>query len=167
MTGPIVDAVVLNLRRAEELVRDLDPAAYANTGIAPYYSSIGAHVRHILDIFSCVTNGLESDTVDLTDRRRGTPEESDPGLALAYLERVIGQLQTLRDLPQGLPVRVTDDLGLGVVSTPYTLGAALCQAHSHAIHHFACIGYLLSLQGLPLPADGFGLNPTTPITVDS
>ena len=64
----------------------------------------------------------------------------------------------------GTLLDVVDDLGGGRVSTPYTLGAALCQAHSHAIHHYACIGYLLHLQGVAIPEQGFGLNPTTPLT---
>lgn len=162
MTGRIIDAAVMNLRRAEDLVRTLDPEVYAHAELPPYYSSIGAHLRHILDIFTQVAQGTTSGKVDLTDRCRGTPEESDPQLGLAYLARVVEMLEALRDVPREQPLTVIDDLGQGPVSTPYLLGAALCQAHSHAIHHFACIGHLLSLQGLALPEDGFGLNPTTP-----
>jgi hypothetical protein len=163
MTGRIIDAVTGNLRRLEDLVRNLDQEVYANEGIAPYYSSIGAHVRHILDIFARVADGVETGTVDLTDRRRGTPEEREPERGLTYLATTQRRLEALRTAPQDRPVTVTDDLGQGPVATPYTLGAALCQAHSHAIHHFACIGYLLNLQGLPLPTEGFGVNPTTPL----
>jgi hypothetical protein len=59
-------------------------------------------------------------------------------------------------------VEVKDDLGLGMVTANYTLAAALIQAHSHAIHHFASIGYIISQMGINLPDGDFGYNPTTP-----
>lgn len=164
MTGPILDATLQNLGRARLLVQELDESVYANDGVGPYYSSIGAHIRHICDVFRCVLAGLEGGTADLTDRIRGTDAESVPAEGLAYLERVMTDLEQARAVDAGTLLDVVDDLGGGRVSTPYTLGAALCQAHSHAIHHYACIGYLLHLQGVAIPEQGFGLNPTTPLT---
>ena len=46
---------------------------------------------------------------------------------------------------------VNDDLGLGVVAANYTLGGILIQAHSHAIHHFASVGYIICQLGIELP----------------
>ena len=57
---------------------------------------------------------------------------------------------------------MVDDLGQGQVTVEYTLGSALCQAHSHAIHHFACIGYVLEQLEVNIPDSRFGYNPTTP-----
>ena len=59
-------------------------------------------------------------------------------------------------------VKVTDDLGLGVITVNYTLGGLLIQAHSHAIHHFSSVGYVISQLGIQLPDEDFGFNPTTP-----
>ncbi len=36
------------------------------------------------------------------------------------------------------------------------------QAHSHAVHHFATIGYIVSKLDIELLDDGFGYNPTSP-----
>jgi len=163
MTGPILDATLDNLRRGSAVLRELEPSVYAHDGIGPYYSSIGSHVRHICDVFRCVLTGLQTGTADLTDRVRGTAAESDIDAGLTYLNETLVALEAARDVDAGTLLDVRDDLGLGPVTTPYTLGAALCQAHSHAIHHYACIGYLLSLQGVEMPGGGFGLNPTTPV----
>jgi len=38
----------------------------------------------------------------------------------------------------------------------------LIQAHSHAIHHFASIGYIICKLGIELPDTDFGYNPSTP-----
>jgi len=164
MTGRIIDAAVANLNHLGDMVRSIDTPTYANATIAPYYSGIGSHIRHILDIFACVHQGLPDRTIDFTDRGRDTPEERDRELGLAYLERIIVALDELREVEAATPVTVIDDLGQGKLPVAFTLGAALVQAHSHAIHHYACIGYLLSLQGVPLPGECFGLNPTTPLT---
>ena len=162
MTKDITDAAILNLERAERLIRLLDERSYANAGTGPYYSSIGGHLRHVLDIFACVINGVESRVVDLTDRKRGTDAETNPQVGLEYLESVMRGLSALGEIDHSTPVTLVDNLGLGRVEVPSTLGAGLCQAHSHAIHHFACIGYILHLQGIALPDGRFGYNPTTP-----
>jgi len=164
MSQAIIDAASANLERAEQLIRQLDDDSYANASTGPYFSSIGSHVRHILDVFSCVIEGAESGVVDLTQRERGTAAERDRDEGLEYLRTVIRELAPLAAADPATPVRMLDDLGMGKQEIPSTLGAGLCQAHSHAIHHYACIGYLLHLQGLDLPDLAFGYNPTTPIT---
>ena len=57
---------------------------------------------------------------------------------------------------------MTDDLGTGRVTAKYTIGSALIQAHSHAIHHFASVGFIINQLGIELPDADFGYNPTTP-----
>lgn len=59
-------------------------------------------------------------------------------------------------------IEVCDDMGLGSETAKYTLGAVLMQAQSHAIHHYASIGYLVYQVGIELPNSDFGFNPTTP-----
>ena len=163
MSQDIVDAAIVNLERAGLLIRKLDDQSYKNANTGPYFSSIGKHVRHILDVFACVISGVESGIVDLTDRKRGAAAENDRDEGLEYLQTVIQSLHGLREIDAATPVRMLDDLGLGKKEIPTTLGGGLCQAHSHAIHHYACIGYLLHLQKLELPDVAFGYNPTTPI----
>ena len=162
LSHEIVDTAIRNLKRAELLIRRLDQDSYSNSETGPYYSSIGGHLRHVLDVFACISRGVDSRTVDLTDRHRGTSAETDPEAGLDYLNSVIRDLSGLEQLDPSTSVTMVDDLGFGNTEIPSTLGAALCQAHSHAIHHFACIGYLLHLQGIELPDKRFGYNPTTP-----
>jgi hypothetical protein len=158
----MIDSAISNLERARHLIRLLDEHSYSNSETGPYYSSIGGHLRHVLDVFACIIRGMDSGTVDMTDRRRGTIAETDPEAGLNYLNSVIQDLSHLEIADPSTPVMLVDDLGSGRTEIPSTIGAALCQAHSHAIHHFACIGYLLHLQGIELPDRRFGYNPTTP-----
>ncbi len=163
MLKQIIDPAIANLKQAKVLFTDLPPDLYTSKSAAPYFSSIGGHMRHILDIFQCIFNGLDSKIVDLTDRKRGTIVEKDPVEGLKYLNKVISELEGISDLDPGIAVTIKDNLGMGMVEIPTTLGGGLNQAHSHAIHHFACIGYLLHIHGAKLPNRAFGYNPTTPI----
>lgn len=158
----MIDAIEKNLQRGITLLNAISDEQYSNTKIAPYYSSIGGHMRHILDVFSCVFDGLETRTINLTARNRNEMAEKFTKEGIAYFNKVIKQLRSLQPADFNTMVRVSDDLGLGIIEMNYTLGSVLIQAHSHAIHHFASLGYVIHQLGIELPDTDFGYNPTTP-----
>ncbi|MFK5958193.1 MAG: DinB family protein [Lutibacter sp.] len=158
----MIDAIEKNLRRGIQLLKCISDKEYSNTTIAPYYSSIGGHMRHILDVFDCVFEGLDANKINLINRKRNELAENYTKNGIEYFNRIITDLQQSKAEDFNKIVKVTDDLGLGIVTANYTLSAILIQAHSHAIHHFASIGYIISQLGIQLPDEDFGFNPTTP-----
>jgi len=160
----MIEAIEYNLKRGVRLLNSITDIQYSDTSIEPYHSSIGGHMRHILDVFDCIFCGLESRKVDLAARKRNELAEQKTAFGLAYFEETFEQLNALKGIDLNKMVEVSDDLGLGTITTNYTLASALIQAHSHAIHHFASIGYIISKLGIELPDADFGYNPTTPRT---
>lgn len=160
----MINAIVNNLDRGVKLLNSIDDAQYSDVSVAPYFSSIGGHMRHVLDVFDCIFEGLETKKVDLAARKRNELSEQKIAFGLNYFNEVITKLNTLNNIDLDQIVEVQDDLGLGVVVQNYTLGSALIQAHSHAIHHFASLGYLVNQLDIALPDNNFGYNPTTPRT---
>lgn len=158
----MVEAIEKNLQRGIKLLEAISDEQYSDTTIPPYYSSIGANMRHILDVFACVFNGLDRKCVDFSDRERNQLAEEQTKFGIDYFNKVIDQLHCLSTQDFDTIIAVTDDLGTGKVTTNYTLGSALIQAHSHAIHHFASIGFIINQLGIELPDADFGYNPTTP-----
>ena len=158
----MIDAIEKNLHRGIQLLNCISDDDYSNTTIAPYYSSIGVHMRHILDVFDCVFDGIESGNINLINRKRNELAENYTQHGIAYFEEILQRLKLLEKADFNKIVIVTDDLGLGIVSINYTLGGILIQAHSHAIHHFTSVGYVISQLGIALPDVDFGFNPTTP-----
>ncbi len=158
----MINAITNNLETGKSLLTRISEEEYRNNSVPPYYSSIGGHVRHILDIFNCIFDGLEDAQVDLTARQRNQSVETNIADGLKYFGYIIDKLNSLDENDFEKMVSVTDDLGQGKITKPYTLAAALIQAHSHAIHHFAALGYVLTYLGLELPDADFGFNPTTP-----
>ncbi len=162
----MIAAITKNLNRAVKLLHAIENEQYNDASVKPYHSSIGIHIRHILDVFDCVLAGFPDRKIDLTARKRNTEAETDIAAGLEYFHQIIGQLHQLNPSDFKQEVIVVDDLGTGKLATKYTLGAILAQAHSHAIHHFATIGYITAQLNITLPDADFGYNPTTPFKKD-
>ena len=158
----MIEAIEENLNRGIQLLINISDEEYGNATIAPYYSSIGGHMRHILDVFDCVFEGLPTKEINLINRKRNLLSETYTKNGIEYFKKTLGNLRKLEAEDFNKIVKVTDDLGLGVITANYTLAAILVQAHSHAIHHFASVGYIISQLGINLPDEDFGFNPTTP-----
>ncbi len=158
----MIDAIVINLQRGIKLLNAISDEQYSNKSIAPYYSSIGANMRHVLDVFVCLFSGLEDRVVDFSDRERNQLVEEQTKFGIEYFNDVIKQLHSLTITDYDIIIAVTDDLGTGKLTANYTFGSALIQAHSHAIHHFASIGFIINQLAIELPDADFGYNPSTP-----
>ncbi|MCF6220876.1 MAG: DinB family protein [Robiginitomaculum sp.] len=158
----MIDAIKYNLQVGIKLLNTISDAQYTDVSAKPYHSSIGSHMRHILDVFDCIFEGLDGGHIDFTARKRNPLVERSAGVGIAYFEQVLVKLEALKDADFDQIINVSDDLGLGMVTAKYTLAAALIQAHSHAMHHFASLGYIITKLGIDLPDKDFGFNPTTP-----
>ena len=131
----MIPAIVQNLNRGTNLLNSINDDQYANNSTAPYYSSIGIHMRHILDVFNCIFEGIENGQIDLTARQRNELAETKVAVGLDYFDRIIALLNEVREEDLDRLVEVKDDLGLGMITANYTIAAALIQAHSHAIQY--------------------------------
>ncbi len=158
----MIDAIETNLKRGIRLLESISDEEYSDCSIPPYYSSIGNNMRHVLDVFDCIFKGYENNCIDFSCRDRNEQAQMYTEYGIQYFNSIINKLKLLKKSDFNLLITVTDDLGLGKVSTQYTLGSALAQAHSHAIHHYASVGFIINQLGIELPDNDFGYNPTTP-----
>lgn len=158
----MIKVIEKNLQKGIHLLSTISEEHYKDTSIQPYYSSIGGHIRHIMDVFDCFFEGYVSGEIDLTSRKRNVRAEQEIAVGIAYISSTIKKIQAIANDDFNRLVFVSDDLGAGKVRAQYTVSAILIQAHSHAIHHYASIGYIIDQLGIELPDEDFGFNPTTP-----
>lgn len=158
----ILQSCIQTLSKSISLLKLLNNENLSNCSIPPYYSCVGSHIRHILDLYDCILEGYANKSIDLTNRRRDEKMHNDCIYAIDYVNRVINSIKSLDSEDMDNVCVVTDDLGKGLVSIKYTLGALLAQANSHAIHHYAIINYILDRLGFKFNDEDFGYNPTTP-----
>lgn len=159
----MLPAIQDNFSANIQLIKSLTDEAYTDQSIGPYYSSIGSHMRHCLDIFGCIVSGRRKGRINFADRTRDAELEQSRAHAVAAFERMADYVASLSTTDLSETVIVFDDLGRGVEAHPYTLASALIQAHSHLIHHGASIGYLVWQITGKAPETGYGMNPTSPL----
>lgn len=150
------------LAQGRDLVLKLDAETWAAPlpGVA---ASAGAHLRHCLDAFDRLLDGLEAGAVDYDRRVRDPRTETEP---LVALERV----ETLREMlverlacesDRALRVRADEpDLAPGEGFLDSTLARELRALASHTVHHYALIAVVLRVQGVDVPKT-FGVAPST------
>ena len=83
------DAIEKNLNLGADLIGFISDDQFNDKTVPPYHSSIGCHMRHILDIFDCILTGLDAGKVDLTARTRNVKVETDRDVCHEYLEQVL------------------------------------------------------------------------------
>lgn len=157
----IIQSTLKTLQKSKTLLDNLQDDTLCNASLAPYYSSVGTHIRHILDFYDCIFNRNTDNVIDLTARSRSKEVESKCDCARHYLNSIIEKLNNT-NLNMDDIVYVVDDLGLGKTEMKYTLGAVFAQANSHTIHHYAIINYILEGLNISFDDADFGYNPTTP-----
>lgn len=140
------------LEEADALLGFLDPG---------HYALVGPHMRHIVDHYQCLVQGLEDGVIDYDARERCRETE----LSVPRARRVLQSLrQALERLLEGadpsLTVRLATDPGEPSMASRSSLGRELQFVQSHAVHHFALIRAALGNSGVQLP-DGFGKAPAT------
>lgn len=157
----LIESTLQTLTKTEILLNSLTNEQLRDASVPPYFSSIGTHIRHILDFYNCIFNLNIENKIDLTARSRNREVEQDCAKARTYLMLLVNKLNAYNQ-EIDKTVFVIEDLGQGKVEIPYTIGALLSQANSHTIHHYAIINYILSGLKITIVDLEFGYNPTTP-----
>ena len=163
MDTHFISSLQETLKKALNLLEELPTSLYNDSSIGPFYSSVGGHIRHILDFYTSVFNGLDSNSIDLTDRERDCLIEIDINYAKSKIRRVLDDLEEFTTYKLDARYELIDDLGQGTVNIPTNLYAILVQANSHTIHHYAIISHLLYAYDIVIKDQTFGYNPTTPV----
>lgn len=145
--------------QALELLHQLSCEQYRLIA-APYLqSSIGQHMRHILDLF----HAASVPDINYDARRREHPVETDRHIAIAEWRQICEWLERLTEADIDGAVNVQHEVSLNrqvAATSTSTLGRELVFASSHAVHHFALIRVSLCAQDIPV-AETFGFAPAT------
>lgn len=126
-------------------------------------SSIGAHIRHVLDRFHCFFAGLADASIDYDARKRDPEIEQNVEAATFALESVARRIERLRLLPfcnELICVKESVLPSSPAVEISSTLERELLGLITHSIHHLAIIALLAKSFGHQMDSD-FGKAPST------
>jgi hypothetical protein len=119
-------------------------------------NTIGKHVRHVLEFYECLQNGIVLKEINYDARQRNLKLESNPTYALEICD---GLKALLEQNEADRPMRLLMDYGKSeLASVDTTYYRELAYNIEHAVHHFAIIGIAVKneLQHIGL-ASNFGI----------
>ncbi len=131
--------------------------------LPPFTGPVGAHLRHVVEHYEALVNGLTLGVVDYDSRPRDRQLETSPTLAR---DRLLGLRQVLGQWTPDMLDRPVQVLGQGGSTGDFdfcvasSVGRELAFLASHAVHHFALLAEHLQRHGVPVPAH-FGKAPAT------
>lgn len=150
------------LQQGYDLVSGLDSVQYTLPHAACFGGTVGGHIRHCLDHFERLLEGISTGNVDYDCRERGGPSELEPEAAaqrILLISRLLEQSEGSLDEEKEILVKL-DCGGDEAHWKRSTVGRELQFLVSHMVHHFAIIGIMCQSVGKELP-ENFGLAPST------
>jgi len=151
------------VQQAKEFLLGLTAENY-QVVIKPHFaSSAGTHMRHILDHYLALQDGLNQGLVNYNKRNRYSSSESCPKAALLEWQKVEQWLKEVSQLDADKPLTVECETSINKTQntlTQSTLARELVFVTSHAIHHFSLLAVINSLLGNKDEVN-FGIAPST------
>ncbi|MDA7746799.1 DinB family protein [Psychromonas sp.] len=159
----MIESQLIILQQAKTYLASVSELQYTEVIPPSFFSSSGAHMRHILDHYYAVINGIESGLIDYDKRSRGGVVESSPEAALASIAEIEIFLQALTEQQLQKVVKLSTEISVkskqvAIVDT--TVAREVIFAGSHAVHHFATIKHISQIQQLEVEG-GLGIAPAT------
>jgi hypothetical protein len=159
----LIDDNLAFLQQARDLVQRLSSQTFGRSGPAVHGSSVGAHLRHILDHYASLLAGWPARRIDYDARERDARTEIDREAALLRISEIMEKLAALRTAEDDT-VMVKMDCGENTDPESWWVSSTLRREYqylvSHTIHHFAIIRFILAAQGID-PGPTFGVAPST------
>lgn len=149
------------IRQCVQLLELINQDSYTSKVEAT--SSIGAHMRHILDRYYCFFEGIQSGVIDYDARKRDRSIEENieaASFAFTSLCRRIDDLKLEEVLGQWVEVRETVHPECPLAEIPSTFDRELMGLISHSTHHLAIIALIAKSLGYEI-GNEFGKAPST------
>jgi hypothetical protein len=120
-----------------ESLNELTDAEYKQPCEALFHSSIGHHVRHIIELFLCLEKGYETGIVNYEKRKRDYKIETEKDFAIRLLQEIYDRV----DRPNiDLVMRAGDyEGGAVMIEIPTNYYREIAYNLEHTIHHMALI----------------------------
>jgi uncharacterized damage-inducible protein DinB len=122
-------------------------------------SSIGQHIRHIIEFYTCLLEGYSTGQINYDQRQRNVLIETLPDYAFSTIESIQAALN-LSDFEKDMEVIHTIADEAYTIRT--TFARELYYMAEHTLHHFALIkiGFAASFPEIQLPLN-FGIADST------
>ncbi len=124
-------------------------------------SSIGKHIRHIIDHYSCFLETIAGSYVNYDNRSRLITLETNVDMACKELNSIVCNLSDFSNEGKGpIYVYISDTPNVRPAPVESSLQRELLFLQSHTIHHMAVIQLIFNLLGISVERE-FAYAPST------
>lgn len=144
------------LSAIEGLLEEIQPVDYCRESVMLGKSTIGRHVRHVIELAQAVVKGHEKGVINYDNRERNTLIENHKEEAIRHIQALIREVEKNNT---EVVVEVVSENTTTCVKSSY-----FREVHyntEHAIHHMALIRVALREFGIDTVSEGFGYAPST------
>ena len=158
MTHSLIHQTASVLRQLTDAINQLEHQDYKKPLETLSGSSIGQHVRHIIEFYQCMMNGYDKGILNYDQRVRDKMIEESREFAVQCINKIMFDLKTT-DLSQKITLEVVYDQTIKLTTT---MERELVYNIEHTIHHMALIKIGIKAIGsqILLPAE-FGVATST------
>ncbi len=157
--GTLTNACESCVGQCQQIIKIISARVFSEKTVGG--SSVGAHLRHIIERFDCFLTGYPVGQINYDLRRRDRQLELNIESAKEALIAVASGLSQVREVDiKQLSVMESVDENGSVVAVDSTVERELMGLVSHTIHHLAIIVMLAKAQGYTLN-ENLGKAPST------
>ncbi len=152
-----------NLNEIKEMIGSIESSHYTYKSSLLSNSSIGQHVRHILEFYICLIEGESTKVVNYDKRKRNLTIETDLNFTIEVIQSITAKLDSLagQDFPLTLEASF-DNKSNELLVIPSSFSRELAYCLEHSIHHQALIKIgLIELNCCDNINSNFGVAPAT------
>jgi hypothetical protein len=156
----LVEQVAKMLREISALVEGLPDGVYAEKMDLLGGSSIGEHIRHVVEFYIAVVERKATDVVCYDDRKRDHRLETEVPYAIECMNAVAIEVRGIvEDVPLSLWANYFEE-NQKATGSATSLFRELTFVLDHAVHHLSIVKIALIAKGIAPPAN-LGLAPST------
>lgn len=164
MIPTAVRANIAVLQQGIDLLATLGADRYAQRVAVCFNAAPGGHMRHIIDHYLGLLDGLGRGEIDYEHRARDPLVERDAGYARGVMESIVARLEAVARDGQDRALRVHAETGGLAGAQGATGNSSLLRELefllSHTVHHYALVATMCRLLGYE-PHRDFGMAPST------
>ena len=139
LEGPFVGSGII-FGQIEKMLKQFNVADYIRPIDILSDASIGEHIRHIIDFYTCIINGSDTNHISYDKRKRKKEIEIDPQFAISCIGIILLEMELI-DVQQGVTIETKFSTDKNEIPSilKSTFGRELMYAMDHAIHHLALV----------------------------
>ncbi len=159
----MIKQAIRNLEEIKDLLGKLSEEEYNYRSALLSDASVGQHVRHVLEFYTCLFDGMASGKVDYDCRKRDIVLETDIDAATRAIGHIVVRLSDLKEdvsLVLAVNYSTTNDSHEECINS--SLFREIANNIEHTIHHQALIKVAVRDMGQDDVLDeSFGFAPST------